>query len=104
MQRLDVFRHRDFDQAAIDAITNAQIRAQRLDMDVGRALVERLADDLIDEFDDARLLIVVLVDDICLVLAGIEVVVIEIAAFENLFKGVGTHTVKPTKRFVQALA
>ena len=73
-------------------------------MDVGRALVERLADDLIDEFDDARLLIVVLVDDICLIFAGIEVVVIEIAAFENLFKGVGTHTVKPTKRFVQALA
>ena len=73
-------------------------------MDVGRALVERLADDLIDEFDDARLLIVVLVDDICLVLAGIEVVVIKIAAFEDLFKGVGTHAIKPTKRFVQALA
>ncbi len=104
MQRLDVFRHRDFDQATVDAVTNAEVRAQRLDMDVGRALVEGLADDLIDEFDDARLFIVILVDDICLVLAGIEVVIIEIAALEDLFKGIGTHAVKPTKRFVQSLA
>ena len=104
MQGLDVFRHRDLDQATVDAVADPQVRAQRLDMNVGRTLVERLADDLVDEFDDARLFIVVLVDDVGLVLTGIKVVVIKIAAFENLFKGVGTHAVEPSKRFVQTLA
>jgi hypothetical protein len=41
-------------------------------VDVGRALVERLADDLVDELDDAGLLVVVLVDDVRLVLAGFD--------------------------------
>ena len=72
LQRLDVFRHRHLDQAAVDPVADAQVGGQRLDVDVGRALVERLADDLVDELDDAGLLVVVLVDDVRLVLAGLR--------------------------------
>ena len=104
LQRLDVFRHGDLDQAAVDPVADPQIRAERLDVDVRRALVERFADDLVDEFDDAGLFVVVLVDDVGLVFAAFEVVVVEIATFENLLEGVRADAVKPAERVVQPLA
>src|SRR5690606_18737100 len=41
---------------AVDAIANGELVLVRLDVDVARALVDRLDDDLVDEPDDARLL------------------------------------------------
>ncbi len=51
-------RHRDLMQNAVDAITNAQIVLERLDVNVGGALDDRFADDLIDEFHDRSFRIV----------------------------------------------
>ena len=47
-------RDRDFVQDAVDPITNAQIVLERLDVDVGRAFVDRFADDLVDELHHRR--------------------------------------------------
>ena len=104
LQRLDVFRHGDFDQAAVDPVADPEIRAERLDVNIGRALVERLADDLVDELDHGGLLVVVLVDHVGLVFAAFEVVVVEIAAFEDLFKSIGPDTIQTPERLVEALA
>ena len=54
LQEAQLRRDRDFVQDAVDAVTNAQIVLERLDVDVGRALVDRFADDLVDEFHDRR--------------------------------------------------
>ena len=94
LQRLDVFRHGDLDQAAVDPVADAEIRAERLDVDVRCALVERLADDLVDELDHGGFLVVVLVDDVGLVLAAFDLIVVEIAAFEDLLEGVRADPVK----------
>ncbi len=48
-------RHGDLVQDAVDAVADAQIVLERLDVDVRRPLVDRFANDLVDEFDDARL-------------------------------------------------
>ncbi len=48
-------RHGDFVQDAVDAVADAEVVFERLDVDVGGALVDGFADDLVDEFDDARL-------------------------------------------------
>ncbi len=55
LQRLDVLRHRHLVQHAVDAVADAQVVLHGLDVDVRRALVERFADDLVHELDDARL-------------------------------------------------
>ena len=62
-------------------------------MDVRRALVERLADDLVDELDDGGLFVVVLVDHVRLVFAAIEVVVVEVTPFDNLLKRISANAV-----------
>ena len=49
LQKAQLRRHRHFVQNAIDAITNAQIVFERLDMNVRGALDDRLANDLVDE-------------------------------------------------------
>ena len=58
LQEAQLRRDRDFVQDAVDAVTNAQIVLERLDVDVGRALVNRFADDLVDELHDRRVGIV----------------------------------------------
>ena len=45
-------------QDSIDPIANAQIVLQRLDVNIGGALDDRFADDLVDEFDDRSFRIV----------------------------------------------
>ncbi len=58
LQQTQLRRHRDFMQDAIDAITNAQIVLQRLDVNVRRAFHDRFANDLVDELHDRRFRIV----------------------------------------------
>ena len=55
LQHAQLRRHRDFVQDAVDAVTNAQIVLQRLDVNIRGALDDRFADDLVDELDDATL-------------------------------------------------
>ena len=45
-------------QNSVDPIPNPQIVLERLDVNVGRALDNRLANDLVHEFDDRRFRIV----------------------------------------------
>ena len=58
LQQAQLRRHRDFVQDAVDAIANAQIVLERLDVNVGRALEDRFANDLVHEFHDRRFRIV----------------------------------------------
>ena len=58
LQQAQLRRHRDFVEDAVDAVANAQIVLERLDVDVGRALVDRFANDLVDKFHDGRVGIV----------------------------------------------
>ena len=58
LQDAQLRRHRDFVQNSVDAITNAQIVFERLDVNVGRALDDRFANDLVHELDDRRFRIV----------------------------------------------
>ena len=51
-------RHRDLVQDAVDAVADAQVVFERLDVNVRRALGDGLADDLVDELHDGRLGIV----------------------------------------------
>ena len=51
-------RHRGLMQNAVDAIPDAQFVFRRFKMNVRRAVLERFPDDLVDELDDARLLVV----------------------------------------------
>ncbi len=104
LECFDIFRHRHLDEAAIDAVADAEIGAERLDVDVRGALVEGFADDLVDELDDGGFLIVVIIDDVGFVFAVFEVIVIEIAAFEDLLESIGTHSVETAEGFVEALA
>src|SRR5713226_1326491 len=54
---LQLRRHRGLVQNAVNAVADAQFVLRRLEMDVGRAVLKRLPDNLIDEFDDARFLV-----------------------------------------------
>ncbi len=51
--------HGDFVEDAVDAVADAEIVFERLDVDVRRALGDGFADDLVDELDHAGLGIVV---------------------------------------------
>ena len=55
---LQLRRHRRLMQDAVDAIPDAQLVLRRFKVDVRGAVLERFPDDLVDEFDDARLLVV----------------------------------------------
>ena len=48
-------RHGNFVEDAVDAVADAQIVFERLDVDVGGALVDGFADDLVHELDDRGL-------------------------------------------------
>ena len=50
-------RHRGLVQRTVHAIPDAQIVFHRIEVNVGRAFLERFPDDLVDELDDARLLV-----------------------------------------------
>ena len=53
----ETMRSRDrrrLDEHAVDAEAHAHVRALGLEVDVGRALLDRLGDDLVDELDDRR--------------------------------------------------
>ena len=45
------------DQVTVDAEADAQPLVERLDVDVGRAVAQRLADDAADQLDDRRLIV-----------------------------------------------
>ena len=54
---LELRRHRRLVQDAVNAVADAQLVFRRLKMDVRRAVFIRLPNDLVDELDDARLLV-----------------------------------------------
>ena len=54
MQETQLRRDRDFVQNAVDPITNAEIVLERLDVNVGRAFVDRFANDLVHELHHRR--------------------------------------------------
>ena len=85
LQHLDLRGHGHLVQHAVDAVADAQVVFQRLDVDVGRALVQRLAHDLVDEADDGRLG-VLLVEDVDLLLQ-VERGVVDVAPLEDLVEG-----------------
>ena len=54
---LELRRHRRLVQDAVNAVADAQLVFRRLEMNVRRAVLERLPDDLVDELDDAGFLV-----------------------------------------------
>ena len=54
---LQLRRHRRLVQDAVDAVADAQLVLRRLEMNVRRAVLEGLPDDLVDELDDAGFLV-----------------------------------------------
>ena len=103
LQRLDVFRDGDFDEPAVDAVADAEVGGEGLDVDIGGALVEGLADDLVDEFYHAGFFVVVVINDVGFIVS-FEAVEVEFAAFEDLLEGIGTDTVEAAEGFVNAAA
>ena len=71
-------------QHAVDAVAQPQPLFQRLDVNIGRALIEGRAHDLVDETDHGRfgILVVEHVD----FLLHVEGRVVDIASFQNRFK------------------
>ena len=55
LQDAQLRRHSDFVQNPIDSIPNPQIVFERLNVNIGRALQNRLTNDLVDEFHHGRL-------------------------------------------------
>ena len=56
LEALDLRGHRHFLQHAVDAVADAQLVLERLDVDVGGAQRDRLGQHLVDEADDRRVL------------------------------------------------
>ena len=56
LEAIDLRRHGGLLQHTVDPVANGERALEWLDVDVARTLIDRLEDDLIDEFDDARLL------------------------------------------------
>ncbi len=104
MEGFDVFGDGDFDEFTIDAVADAEVVGEGFDVDVGGALVECFADDLVDEFHDAGFGVFIGVDDVGFVLRVGELVVVEVAAFEDLFEGIGADAVESAEGFVDAFA
>ncbi len=96
LQHLDLRRHGHFVQHAVDAVADAQVVLQRLDVNIGRAFVERRAHDLVDEADHGRLGIF-LVEDVDFLLQ-IEGRVVDIAAFQDRVEGFRAHAVAGAQR------
>ena len=91
LKQAHVGRNGDFEQLAIDAVADAQIALQRLDVNVGRSFLQRLAEDLVDEIHD-RGLLVGLVEDGGL-LFEVVIVIARFAAFEEFFEILRTDAV-----------
>src|SRR6266516_1643602 len=64
LQNAQLRRHSDLVQDSIDSIPNPQIVFERLNVNIGRALQNRLTNDLVDEFHHGRLGIVVVELDV----------------------------------------
>ncbi len=92
LELLDVFGNGDFAEATVDAVAHAEFFLHGFDVNIGGVLFESLADDLVHEFDD-RGFFVIGVDDVGFV-ALFQVGGIDIAAFEDFFKGVGADAVE----------
>src|SRR5438477_5724265 len=52
VKHAQLWRHRHFVQNSVDAVTNADVVLERLDVNIGRTLGDRFADTLINEFND----------------------------------------------------
>ena len=91
------FAHLDGDghflQHAINAVADAKVVGERLHVDVGGALAQGLADDLVDEFFDRRLFRFVLVEDVDLFAATEIDVLLHPTTFEQFLKGFGADPV-----------
>ena len=95
LQHLDLSRHGHLVEHAVDAVADAQIVFQRLDVDVSRALLERRAHDLVDETDDGRLG-VVLVEDVDLLLQ-VESGIVDLAALEDRLECLRANAITGTQ-------
>ncbi len=58
VQQAQLRGHRDFVQDPVDPVTNANVALERLDMNIGRALHDRFANNLVHEFHHRRFRIV----------------------------------------------
>ena len=96
LKHLDLRRHGNFVKHAVDAIPDAQIVLERLDVNVRRAFVEGRAHDLIDKADHGRLGIL-LVEDVDFLLQ-VERRVVDIAAFQDGVEGLRADAVAGTQR------
>ena len=83
-------------QDSVDAITNAQIVLQRLDVNIRRAFFQRRTHDLVHETHHRRLGIF-LIEDVDLLLQ-IERSIIDIATFQNRLERFRADAIAGTKR------
>ena len=99
LEHFDPLRNGGLVEDAVDAVADAEVVAERFEVDVGRALVEALAEDLVHELHD-RGFGVVFPDlvDFLLHAAG-EVV---LAAFEEFLESIGADAVGALERFEKA--
>ena len=91
LQHAQLRRHGHLVQDAVDAVADAQIVFQRLDVDIRGALVDRFADDLVDEFNHARLRVVI--GDVLRLLALLAAVV-GARGLQDLLEGFRAHAVE----------
>ena len=89
LEHLDAGGHRRFVEHAIDAVADAEILAERFKVDVGRPLLETLAEDLVHELHD-RGLAVLFVDDIDFLPGSAGFI---FAALDEFLEGVRTNPV-----------
>ena len=83
-------------QHAVDAVADAQVVLERLDVNIGRALLERGAHDLVDEADHGRLG-VFLVEDVDFLLQ-VERRVVDVAALQDRVEGFRADAVAGAQR------
>ena len=89
MKDPDLWGHRGLVEDSVDAVTDAQIMAQGLEMDVGGPLIESLAQDLVHEFHHGCFRILS-IQDVDLLLFGDG---FQIPSLEKFLKGFCTHTI-----------
>ena len=101
LEELDALGHGGLVEHAVDAVADAEVLAERLEMDVGGALLEALAEDLVHELHH-RGLGIVLVHDVHLLLRAAGDVVL--AALEQFLEGLRADAVGFFEGFEQAAA